>query len=445
MDTLTLTNPLNEEVTIIESTPLAKISEIVQQTEKQKKIWGSFSLDERIKMLTPLLSLLEEKRSLFARSITDDMGKPIKFADAEITRTIHSMKLFLEESEAWLKDEPRGSGFITYEPLGLAFAITPWNFPLSIAMFQVIPSLIAGNVVVWKASEYAVQTSKLFYELVSKVLPSNVVSLIIGGKEHGQKLVEERADFLSFTGSTATGKYIAERVAKNLTRIQLELGGLDAAIIIDDADPIETAKNIVQRNASNSGQVCCSIKRAYVEEKIYPQFLEAAIEASRNITIGSPYGDFMMGPLSSQMQLEKCETYLADALQKGAKLHTGGKRLNQKGFYFPHTLLSEVHPDSKILHEEAFSPILPIIPVKNVNEAIELANSSSYALSASVWGNDQTRLKSIARKIDGGVIGINIHGVPPTGCPWGGAKQSGIGRGRSKEGLLENCNMKFIY
>lgn len=438
-------NPSSEVATTLEETPISDIPGIVSDTHATAKSWGALSVTKRVEILRKHSALVEQHKTELQDAITSDMGKPLKNSELEVTRTIIAAEYLLNHAEEWLAPEPRECGVVHYEPLGLAAAITPWNFPLAIPMFQILPSLLAGNSVVWKPSEYTSEVAQSYFRLLSSILPQGVLSMVLGGKEQGKALIEQSFNLITFTGSTATGRYIAEKTAPNFTRLQLELGGVDAAIVLKGADVKASAESIVAINAANSGQVCCSIKRVYVEEAIFNDFIAHTVSASRALVVGDPTTNVDMGPLSSQMQLEKCESYLADAVTKGAKVLSGGSRLPGKGFFFPHTVISDVPSTSHLLHEEAFAPILPILPIRSAEDAVELANALPYALSASIWGRDNDRMKSLAMLIHGGVVGINRHGVPPVGCPWGGAKHSGLGRARSVEGLRECCNLKFVY
>jgi len=442
---LSHTNPSTEAVVDFETTPLDELSSLVEATRSAQESWRAVALSERVKILKLHDQAIHSYAEELAQAMSEDMGKPLKAAKAEVLRTKDSANYLLERAEEWLAPEARDCGRIFYEPLGLAAAITPWNAPLVISMFQIVPSLIAGNGVIWKPSEYTPRVSLLYYQLLQEILPRDILQQVIGGKEHGQRLLDYEFQFLSFTGSTATGGWIAEKVSKNFTRLQLELGGVDAAIVLGDVDIEECAESIVRINAINSGQICCSIKRVYVEERIAQAFTEAAARASKKIVVGDPFTDPDMGPLSSKMQLEKCEYYLRDALAQGAKVLSGGKRIGQKGYFFEHTVLTDLNPSILLLKEEAFAPILPIISIKDIEEGVKLTNSLPFALSASIWGKDAEAMNNLALKLDAGVVGINRHGVPPVGCPWGGAKHSGLGRGRSIEGLRENCNLKFVY
>jgi phenylacetaldehyde dehydrogenase len=439
------TNPTTEQLSEIEETPLDRIPEIVSTTRQAQTAWGPLSVAERATILRAHSKAIETRRDALREAITQDMGKPIRNSDIEVSRCVSAAEFLIDHAQEWLRPEPRDCGMIHFDPMGLGAAITPWNAPLVIPMFQILPSLLAGNAVVWKPSEFAPKTAQLYFDALTDFLPDNVVSVVVGGKDRGQALVEENFEFLTFTGSTATGRYIAERSARNFTRLQLELGGVDAALVLDDVDPVAAAEAIVKINASNTGQICCSIKRVYVEAAVYSDFVQAAAEASKRITVGDPREDVVMGPLASQMQLDKCQDFLNDALQQGAVLQSGGSRLSRPGFFFPHTVLSDLNPNTRLLREEAFGPLLPILPVASAEEAVQLANSLPMALTASVWGKDSPRSKKIVSQLAGGVVGLNRHGVPPVGCPWGGARHSGMGRARSIEGMRECCNTKFVY
>jgi succinate-semialdehyde dehydrogenase/glutarate-semialdehyde dehydrogenase len=438
-------NPSSEIARTIEATSLSEIPAIVSKTRSSAKAWRALSVSQRVEILREHSSLVEKHKVDLRDAITSDMGKPLKNSELEVARTVSAAEYLLNHAEEWLAPEPRECGVVHYEPLGLAAAITPWNFPLAIPMFQILPSLLAGNSVVWKPSEYTSEVAQLYFRILSTILPHHVLSIVLGGKEEGRALIEESFDLITFTGSTATGRYIAEKSASNFTRLQLELGGVDAALVLKDVDPRSAAESIVAINAANSGQVCCSIKRVYVEESIFAEFVNHAVGASQSLVVGDPTTSVDMGPLSSQMQIEKCESYLADAVARGAKILSGGSRLPGKGFFFPHTVISDLPSTAKLLHEEAFAPILPILPISEAEDAVEIANSLPYALTASIWGRDEERMKKLAGQLQGGVVGLNRHGVPPVGCPWGGAKHSGIGRARSVEGMRECCNLKFVY
>jgi succinate-semialdehyde dehydrogenase / glutarate-semialdehyde dehydrogenase len=270
------------------------------------------------------------------------------------------------------------------------------------------------------------------------------VQLIVGGKAHGRAVVEAGVAMIAFVGSTEAGKDIMKTCAAGLKRVSLELGGLDSAIVLKDADIQSAARQIVRSNCANRGQVCASIRRVYVELPVYSQFLQIAVAESQKIRVGNPLDDVDMGPLAGAFQLQKVEAAVADAVQKGAHVLTGGKRLEGKGFFYPSTIVAGVTNDMMLVNSEPFGPVLPIMPVDDWAEAVQWTNSTRYGLTGSIWTKDTNLARIIASQLDVGVVGFNSHGVPPLGAPWGGTKESGIGRIRSKEGLQEFCNVKFV-
>jgi acyl-CoA reductase-like NAD-dependent aldehyde dehydrogenase len=277
-----------------------------------------------------------------------------------------------------------------------------------------------------------------------KESPEGLVQLVVGGKSHGQAIVQSEVAMIALVGSTAAGKDIMKTCAADLKRVSLELGGLDSAIVLKDADIRSTAQKIVRINCTNSGQMCCSIKRVYVERQVYSKFVQEAVAESQKIRVGNPLDDVDMGPLAGPFQLQKVEAAVADAVQKGAQVLTGGRRLERRGFFFPPTIITGVTGDMELMNSEPFGPVLPIVPVDDWAEAVRLTNSTRYGLTGSIWTKDSSLARTIASQLDVGVVGLNAHGVPPLGAPWGGAMESGIGRTRSKEGLREFCNVKFV-
>ncbi|MEZ4755083.1 MAG: aldehyde dehydrogenase family protein [Bdellovibrionota bacterium] len=357
------------------------------------------------------------------------------------------MKYFTENAPEWLATEKVNGENIEFSPLGVVAVISPWNYPTYVSLNCIVPALLAGNTVVYKPSEYAASTgiflASLFQELNN--FPEDALQLVVGAKEHGKELVKQDVQMVSLVGSTAAGKHVMEQCAKDLKKVLLELGGMDAAIVLSDVDIPKAAETIVKRNCDNTGQICCAIKRVYVEEEIYDKFITAAVEASKNISYGSPDQDVHMGPLVAKFQRDKIESIVADAKEKGANILTGGKAPAQKGYYYPSTVVTNVKSDMRIMTEEPFGPLLPIIPVKNWEEGVTEANNSNYGLTGSVWTKDLAKGRKIASKLDVGIAAVNAHGGGGFGLPWGGAKQSGIGRNGWKGGMREFTNIKTVH
>ena len=440
-----LINPATETSEEFPETPLESLPGIFQNAEELFRSWSVESCSERIRQLTPVLAALESQLDPLARAISEDMGKPLPKARLEIQRSIDEFRYLLSIGEAALANEPAPQGFVSYQPLGVAAVIAPWNFPVMLPLRGIVPGLIAGNAVIFKPSELSLRSGKLLAEVFERSLRPCPLLTIYGDKPLGAALVDLPVRIISFTGSSMVGKKIAERCASSLKRVLLELGGLDAALVLADADLAPAARSIVQRNAQNSGQVCNAVKRVYVAREIYEPFLAHAVGTSQSLRIGDPFTEGTeMGPLVSQSQLERVLSFLKDAVEKGAQIAAGGRRLDRPGFFLEHTILTGVPESARVMHEEAFGPLLPVIPVDSVDEAVARANASDYGLMASIWTKDLERAKQIAARLDVGGVSINDHAAGGPGTPWGGAKQSGLGRMKTRETLREFANTKYV-
>lgn len=441
-----IVNPATEQVYEIRETPIDDLPEMVLQAKEAQKKWGEKKPSQRAEIIAPLASLLEKHQNKLAKTITENMGKPLARAIDEIALTTNYVSFFCEKAPHWLNSETIPDGYISYDPIGIVGIISPWNYPYSTAFLALIPSLLAGNGVLFKPSEHAAQTGEDIQWLFSQLegFPEGLLQVIIGGKEHGKELVKQNINMIAFTGSTVAGKQIMRESADTLKKVILELGGLDAAIVLKDANLEFTAENIILRNTANTGQVCCSIKRVYVEQEVYKEFIAIIAEISKKITTGNPLKNFDMGPLVADFQREKVEEIIEDAKRKGAEVLTGGRRIDGPGYFFPSTVLTEVSHEMRVMKEEPFGPILPVFSVSSWEEAVKLSNDTPYGLTGSIWTKDEELAKKIAEKLTVGVAAINIHGPGPLGTPWGGAKESGLGRMKSKEGMREFTNIKLV-
>lgn len=443
-------NPTTEETVEIPETPLTEIPQQLVRAKEAQQCWRMLSPAERAAILLPMAESLRAGKAELARLIAEDMGKPLASAIGEVERSAGGVEYFCGKAPEWLApevtDAGREAGYIEYAPLGVVGVITPWNGPVWLSMIGMFSSLLSGNGVLYKPSENSLRSGIAFMRHFARLrdLPEGLVQLVVGGKDHGRAVVESGVAMIALVGSTAAGKEIMRACAAGLKRVSLELGGLDSAIVLKDADISAAAKRIVRINCTNSGQVCCSIKRVFVEREAIVPFLQEAVAEAQTIRIGDPLDDVEMGPLAGQFQLEKVEAAVADAVQHGAQVLAGGKRLARKGFFYPPTILTAVTPDMALMNEEPFGPVLPVMPVNDWTEAVRLTNATRYGLSGSIWTRDASLARIIASQLDVGVVGLNAHGIPPLGAPWGGTKESGIGRTRSKDGLREFCNVKFV-
>ncbi|GMV93784.1 MAG: aldehyde dehydrogenase [Candidatus Hydrogenedentota bacterium] len=340
---------------------------------------------------------------------------------------------------------------IYYEPIGPVLIISPWNYPLNLAMIPMITAFVAGNSIVFKPSEWT-PLKGLIEEIIEKSgFMKDAVQVVYGGKETGRKLIDQRPAKILFTGSTRAGRQIMEQAAKHLIPVELELGGKDPMVVFDDADIDRTAAGAVWGAMTNSGQTCTSVERLFVHERVYPQFVEALKQKIEKLSHpsrdrGRPdAGDLDVGSMTARFQIEKVEDQVNDAKAKGATIHTGGTR-TEDAQDFPPTLITDITDEMKIAHEETFGPVLTVQPFKTEDEAVRLANDSPYGLSASVWSKDIDRATRVARAIETGNVSINnvLATQGNSALPFGGTKESGFGRYKGPHGLHSFSNIKSI-
>ncbi len=440
-----VSNPYTEETFELPETDASTLQELYRTAGEHFGVWSNASVEKRVKLCEPVLREIQTEREALARAISREMGKPIRQSRNELERCVDEFQFSLENAASWLSDEPAPQGYVRYEPLGIVAVISPWNFPLLLPLRGIVPALLAGNTVLFKPSELSSQCGRRLVEIFERHISPSPLLAAYGGKELGAQIVQLPVTAIAFTGSTAVGTWIAGQAAGTLKRLILELGGLDPAIVLDDADIAQTAAEVVRFNVGNSGQVCNAVKRVYVPRAKHEGFLHASCEAAAGLVLGDPLEEKTdLGPLVSSAQLERVQGFVNDALERGGKIHTGGKRANRKGFFFEPTIVTDLPADARLLREEAFGPILPIIAYDNVEEAITLANATSFGLTASIWTNDRTRMESIAAKLEVGTVSMNTHRGGPPGSPWGGTKMSGIGRAKNREGMREFTNTKFV-
>jgi acyl-CoA reductase-like NAD-dependent aldehyde dehydrogenase len=430
-------NPYTEETLEIEET--RSVESLFPRAQERFGQWRQRAVTERVAVLRNSLSVLSKDTEV-ATLISQEMGKPITFAKVEVERAMEEWSYMLDNAERFLEPEKVDGVEVHFAPLGVVAVISPWNFPLLLPLRGVVPALLAGNAVVFKPSEL----SPLIGMRIAGIMGEDVPLVVaVGGKELGAQIVEMPVAAVAFTGSTAVGKAIAREASNSMKRVLLELGGLDAAIVLSDADVPFAANEIVRANARNSGQVCNAVKRVLVHESIYEGFVEKAIETARSLIYGDPLDPRTeVGPLVSHSQRERVRGFLEDAISKGAKPHSVSAPA--RGFFFPQTILTHVPKEAKLLQEEPFGPLLPILSFSSEEEAIQMANDTRFGLTASVWSGDSIKAKRIAHLLDVGMVRHNSHAAMHSGIPWGGCKESGIGRMKTKEGLREFTNVKVV-
>jgi acyl-CoA reductase-like NAD-dependent aldehyde dehydrogenase len=330
-------------------------------------------------------------------------------------------------------------------PLGVVGAIVPWNFPMILMAFKIPPALVAGNTVVLKPAPTTPLANLRLGELIRDVVPAGVLNIITDANDLGAALTAHPdVRKVSFTGSTATGSKVMAGAAGLLKRITLELGGNDAGIVLDDVDPAETAPKLFQSAFQNSGQVCIAMKRLYVHESIYDEMCDAlAAIAERTIVGDGLQQGTQLGPLQNRMQYERVKELLEDAKQHGTVI-AGGTGLDQPGFFIRPTIVRDITDGTRLVDEEQFGPVLPVIKYKDPDDAVARANASPWGLGGSIWSSNPDRAYALAEKLDAGTVWVNKHAELDPRIPFGGAKQSGLGTELGEDGLKEFTQLKVI-
>lgn len=430
----------------------AEIKEKVAQANKAQKIWKDLGIKERIKIITPLYKIVEKRLKELALLITKEVGSPISEVLDDIKWDLTYFKWYLDNSEKYLSDEitykdSNSNHRVVYEPIGTAASIVPWNFPFGNFLWGVIPNLIVGNTVVFKHSEECQLTGKLLEEMMNELkFPKGVFSEVYGDGKVGEFLVNQDINLIWFTGSSKVGKKLYEIAGKKFIKAILELGGSNPAIIFEDVNPKEITDKLYYKRFLNCGQVCDAVKRLIVHESIFDKVVNELKKTISFKKIGEPEGiETEIGSLVAKRQLELLESQVNDAVIKGAKIIIGGERpKGLKGAYYLPTILINITRDMKVWNEEIFGPVLSVVSFKTEEEAILLANDTKYGLGAEVYSNDLKRALRVTSMIEAGAININKGNHWRPCNPFGGYKDSGMGREHGKWGLLELCQIKNI-
>lgn len=409
--------------------------------------WAARAIDERAAMVDKLAQAMEERAGDFANLLTSEQGKPLDQAYYEIMGCVYMLKAFAQmRLEPKTLRETDGNTIIEHRtPLGVIAAITPWNFPVILLMNKLAPALVAGNTVVAKPAPSTPLTTLLFGELCREILPPGVVNVICDENDLGAKLVEH-PDIakVAFTGSTETGKRVMASAATGIKRVTLELGGNDAAIVLDDVDPIQAAGKIYGGAMANAGQTCIAIKRVYVPEAMYQPFCDELARLAREAVVddGTKQGT-QIGPIQNRVQYEKVKSLIESARKTGTIL-AGGKVLDRPGYFIPPTIVTDLSDDAPLVREEQFGPVLPVLKYTDIEDVIARANDSELGLGGSVWGKDLARATDVAKRIDSGTVWINQYLALDPSIPFRGSKQSGLGSELGEAGFLEYTQAHII-
>lgn len=455
MTILTSTNPAKNYAPI-GSVGISSVGEVVESVAKAhgaREYWSELAVAERVKLLRPIYDAFKYRKDEIGELLTSEMGMPVSVRDAiELTSGLDYFKWYLDNAEKILAPEVSFEDDIQkhtvyFEATGVAAVIAPWNYPFSQFIWGVIPNLVAGNPVVFKHSENCPLTGKLLADIIKEIsLPEGVFAEVYGNNTVGDLLVNQDINLICFTGSTKVGKYLYQVASEKFIKVVLELGGSAPGIVFEDADLDVAVEQIYNNRFSNSGQTCDALKRLIVHESKVEELLarlKTLVEAKK---VGDPTDlQTDLGPLSSQGQLETLQEQVKDAVAKGATVVTGGKQPEglPGAFYLP-TILTNVNSSMKVWQEEVFGPVLPIMPFKSEEEAVALANDTKYGLGSYVFTKDKKKAARVAAKLKTGMVSVNnaYYVVPQS--PFGGYKDSGLGREHGQYGLRELCQLKVV-
>ena len=418
-----------------------------------QKEWSAVSLQQRIEILKAYSKLLASHIEPLAKTLTDEVGKPMQQSKNEINGSISRIEWLTNNAEKYLADETMNTAvgmteLIRYEPLGVVCNISAWNYPYLVGTNVFVTALLAGNAVFYKPSEFATLTGLQIEKLLKEAgVPENVFQVAIGGAAAGEILLSLPLDGYFFTGSYKTGKYIYEKVAPKMVPCQCELGGKDPLYVTDDVeDVVAVAAGTADGAFYNNGQSCCAVERIYVHEKVYADYAEAFVKEVQSWKIGNPLEDGVyIGAISRHSQLEFLEQQVADAIAKGATLMTGGKRIEGDGYFFEPTVLTNVDHSMLIMREESFGPIIGIMKVNNDEESLQLMNDTAYGLTASVYSSNRQRAEKLLAATDAGTGYWNCCDRVSAALPWSGRKHSGFGTTLSHAGIRAFTQPKAFH
>jgi acyl-CoA reductase-like NAD-dependent aldehyde dehydrogenase len=381
--------------------------------------------------------------------LTAEQGKPVAQAIGEAKGIALWLRHFakLDLPREVIQDDERVFAEVVRRPVGVVAAITPWNFPLSMAAWKFAPALRAGNTVVVKPSPYTPLATLRLGEVLRDALPPGVLNIVSGSDELGGWMTSHPlVRKISFTGSVATGKKVAAAAAPDLKRVTLELGGNDPAIVLDDVDTEKVAEKLFWSAFRNSGQVCIAVKRVYVPERLHDDLVDALAAKARAAKVGDGMAEGTdLGPINNKPQFERVSELVSDALSNGATAVAGGGPLDRPGYFFAPTVLTGVSDGTRIVDEEQFGPALPVIPYRDVDDALARANATTFGLGGSVWSADPDRAAGVAERLETGTAWVNTHAALAPHQPFGGAKWSGIGVENGSWGLLGYTEIQVVH
>lgn len=449
-----INNPATEEIICeLKDDSVESLDEKFQKLCSAQPLWHQEPLLKRIEVIRSFSSLLEKNMEHLASVLTSEVGKPLQQSRNEVNGARARIQWLTDHAEQYLSDEVMTNAVgmtekIVYEPLGVVANISAWNYPYLVGTNVFIPALLAGNAVLYKPSEYATLTGLEIERLLKLAgVPDDVFQIAIGAKAVGEHMLEMPLDGYFFTGSYKTGKSIYEKVARKMVPCQCEMGGKDPLYVADDVTDIKAVAAATADGAFyNNGQSCCSVERIYVHEKVYDEYVSEFVKEVKGYKIGPPMEEgIYIGPLTRKEQVDVIEEQVNEAVKYGATLHTGGKRIDGKGYYFEPTVLTDVTHQMSVMQDESFGPVIGIMKVKDDVEAIELMTDTEYGLTAAVYSSNEDRAEEILCKLNVGTAYWNCCDRVSAALPWSGRKHSGFGATLSHTGLRAFCKTKAFH
>jgi acyl-CoA reductase-like NAD-dependent aldehyde dehydrogenase len=441
-------NPANEEVVArCPRASKAQLDAAVTAAQAAFPAWRATPIAERKAKLTQIADIIQANAQELGRILTQEQGKPIGDAMGEAFGAAVFFRYFtsLDLPVKVIDDSPGRKVEAHRRPLGVIGAIVPWNFPLILMAFKVPAALLAGNTMVLKPAPTTPLSTLKIAELIKDVLPPGVLNVIADAGELGAEMTAHPGiRKISYTGSTATGKKVMAGAADALKRITLELGGNDASIVLPGSDPKAVAPKVFAGAFQNSGQVCIAIKRAYVHDSIYDAFCDELATLANAAVVGDGLQQGVtMGPIQNKTQFERVMGLIESARTDG-RIIAGGERLGEKGYFIKPTIVRDITDGARLVDEEQFGPVLPVIRYSDPEDALARANNSEWGLGGSIWSTDLEAAYDLATRMESGTVWVNKHGELAPNIPFGGAKGSGIGVELGEEGLAEFTQLQVI-
>lgn len=445
-------NPATGEITQrVRPTSRVEVENVVGRARQAFLEWRSLQPSQRSKYFEKTAKALTASKQKIARMITLEMGKAIKESIAEVEKCALAFEYYAENGPGFLRPETvktdATDSYVDFQPLGVIASIMPWNFPVWQCVRFAAPALMAGNTTVFKPSSTTPQSAVMLQEAIAESgMNNHCFNVVIGGGQVADYMIESKGTAaVSFTGSVEVGRKVAESASRQMKKSVLELGGSDPFIVLADANVEIASEGAVRGRFVNCGQSCIASKRFFVAKPVSEEFIAQFVRKTKALRVGDPMSpETDIGPMVREDALVAMDGQVKDSVKEGAHIEVGGERLDRPGFYYTPTVMTNVNPKMRVMKEEVFGPVAPVMVVADEKEAVEMANESDYGLGASVWGSDVRRAEKVTQQLDAGIVTVNNVVASDPRVPFGGIKKSGIGRELSRFGILEFTNIRAV-